>query len=199
MYGHWNFCSVSGQLTSRQRFFWIPLTKSSLSLCWGTLCICWPCLQHSSCILLRLRFLFAQSLRVWQRWEIRCFSDLFLAWTSPKYAHGILDSREYVGTSFSKPSMDLSFPSFSFKIFWSGFCKPPTGNIIQVTTILDNYCWFFSRNNVGMGLFLQRELWVKLNKDKVTPRIELFSMLPATSNGVSFLSVSITDHESFFI
>lgn len=37
-----------------------------------------------------------------------------------------------------------------------------------------------------MGPFLQRELWVQLNKDEVTPRTELFSMSPAAWNGVSF-------------
>lgn len=93
VFGHWHFCSVSGQLTSRQGFLRMPLAESSLSLCRGTPSVCRPCVQRPRCSLLRIRFLFAQSLRVWQRWEVRSFSDLFLACTSPEYAHSILDSQ----------------------------------------------------------------------------------------------------------
>lgn len=86
--------------------------------------------------------------------------------------------------SFSKSSMDISFPSFSFFSFWS-----------PAAAVLNNCCLLFSTNALGMGIeiFSLSELWVLLNLrlDMRMELMELFIELPDRSNNNNYLGMRL--------
>lgn len=121
VFGHWHFCSVSGQLTSRQGFLRMPLAESSLSLCRGTPSVCRPCVQRPRCSLLRFVSCShrASGFGRGERWGASRISSWHAPVPNMHTAFSI--PRDRLELAFQSPLGTFHFPGFPFRFFGQAF------------------------------------------------------------------------------